>query len=78
MEVSRTLDKVIPVRLPSDKWELLRIEATELGIGPTTLVRMWVLEKLRALKAVNNAAPAPTRTSRPRASATGKSTRTRR
>jgi hypothetical protein len=47
LEVKRPLDKVIPVRLPSAKWEELRREARELGIGPTTLARMWILEKLR-------------------------------
>ena len=47
VEVKRPLDKVVPVRLSSEKWEELRREAGELGIGPTTLVRMWVLEKLR-------------------------------
>lgn len=47
LEVKRPLDKVVPVRLPSDKWEALRREAKELGIGPTTLARMWILERLR-------------------------------
>jgi hypothetical protein len=47
VEVKRPLDKVIPVRLSSDKWEQLRREAQELGVGPTTLARMWILEKLR-------------------------------
>lgn len=47
VEVQRPLDKVIPVRLPSAKWEELRREARELGVGPTTLARMWILEKLR-------------------------------
>jgi len=47
IEVKRPLDKVIPVRLPSEKWEELRREARELGVGPTTLARMWILEKLR-------------------------------
>ncbi len=47
VEVKRPLDKVVSVRLPSDKWEELRREALELGVGPTTLARMWVLEKLR-------------------------------
>lgn len=47
VEVKRPLDKVVPVRLPSDKWERLRREARELGVGPTTLARMWILEKLR-------------------------------
>lgn len=47
VEVKKPLDKVIPVRLSSDKWEELRREAKELGIGPTTLARMWILERLR-------------------------------
>ena len=47
VEIKRPLDKVIPVRLPSAKWEELRREAQELGIGPTTLARMWLLERLR-------------------------------
>ncbi|MFO7773073.1 MAG: hypothetical protein R6V59_03930 [Dehalococcoidia bacterium] len=48
VEVKRPLDKVIPVRLPADKWEQIRAEAGELGIGPTTLARMWILERLRS------------------------------
>ena len=47
VEVKKALDKVIPVRLSGDKWEELRREARELGIGPTTLARMWILERLR-------------------------------
>ena len=47
VEVRQPLDKVIPVRLSSEKWEELRKEARELGIGPTTLARMWILERLR-------------------------------
>ena len=47
VEVKKPLDKVIPVRLPADKWEEIRQEARELGIGPTTLARMWILEHLR-------------------------------
>jgi hypothetical protein len=47
VEVKKPLDKVIPVRLPADKWEQMREEARDLGIGPTTLARMWILERLR-------------------------------
>jgi hypothetical protein len=47
IEVKRPLDKVIPIRLSADKWEELRQEAREMGIGPTTLARMWILEHLR-------------------------------
>ncbi|MEE8473108.1 MAG: hypothetical protein V3S82_08060 [Dehalococcoidia bacterium] len=47
IEVKKPLDKVIPIRLAAEKWEELRKEARELGIGPTTLARMWILERLR-------------------------------
>ena len=47
IEVKKPLDKVIPVRLSADKWEEIRREAEELGVGPTTLARMWILERLR-------------------------------
>ena len=47
VDVKKPLDKVIPVRLSADKWEALRKEARELGIGTTTLARMWILERLR-------------------------------
>ncbi len=47
LEVKKPLDKVIPVRLSADKWEQIREEARELGVGPTTLARMWILERLR-------------------------------
>ena len=47
VEVKKPLDKVIPVRLSAEKWEQMRKEARELGIGPTTLARMWILERLR-------------------------------
>lgn len=47
LEVKPTLDKVVPVRLSSAKWLELRQEAMELGVGPSTLARMWILEKLR-------------------------------
>jgi len=47
VEFKKPLDKVIPIRLSSEKWEALRREARELGIGPTTLARMWILERLR-------------------------------
>ena len=58
VEVRVPLDKIIPVRLASEKWAALHHEAKELGIGPTTLARMWILEKLRAVQAERAPAPA--------------------
>ena len=47
LEVKKPLDKVIPIRLSADKLEQIREEARELGVGPTTLARMWILEHLK-------------------------------
>jgi hypothetical protein len=56
LEVKRPLDMVVPVRLSSETWEELRREARELGVGPTTLSRMWILEKLRNVRATKKSA----------------------
>lgn len=56
VEIRRPLDKVVPVRLPSAKWEELRREARELGVGPTTLARMWILERLRQVAPASSSA----------------------
>ena len=50
MEIKAPLDKMITIRLSADRWEALRREAHELGIGPSTLARMWILEKLREIR----------------------------
>lgn len=47
VDVKRPLDVVVPVRLTADTWQALRREAHHIGVGPSTLIRMWVLEKLR-------------------------------
>ena len=47
IEVKKPLDKVVPIRIPAADWTRLREEARELGVGPTTLARMWILERLR-------------------------------
>ncbi|MSQ28767.1 MAG: hypothetical protein EXR51_11635 [Dehalococcoidia bacterium] len=47
LEMKPSLDKVVPVRLSSAMWLELRQEAMDLGVGPSTLARMWILEKLR-------------------------------
>ena len=49
VRANRNLFKVVPVRLPEDKWELIRKEANDLGIGPSTLARIWILDCLRKL-----------------------------
>jgi predicted DNA binding CopG/RHH family protein len=39
--------KALTVRLPQSTVDALTQLATEQGIGPSTLVRMWILEHLR-------------------------------
>jgi hypothetical protein len=59
VELKRPLDKVVPVRLTSDTWEELKREARELGVGPTTLARMWILEKVRQVALTRKSAQRP-------------------
>lgn len=47
LEVQRPLDKVVPVRLSSNVWAEMRRIARRKGVGPSTLARMWIVEKLR-------------------------------
>ncbi len=44
------LDVALQVRLPGDKWEILCQEAAELGVEPSTLLRMWVFDKIRTVQ----------------------------
>ena len=47
LTIRQSLDKVVPVRLSAEQWTQLRAAAGKIGVGPSTLVRMWALEKLR-------------------------------
>lgn len=44
---AKNLSQGLTIRLDPKTLEKLRTEASAKGIGPTTLVRMWVLEHLR-------------------------------
>ena len=46
-EFKQPLDKILMVRLADEHWKLLYDEARRRGIGPSTLMRMLALEKLR-------------------------------
>ncbi len=48
VETKRPLDAVVPVRLAADTYTELRREARARGVGPSTLIRMWIIEKLHA------------------------------
>ena len=46
LEAHPPLDKIMPVRLTDWQWQALRARARGLGVGPSTLARMWLLERL--------------------------------
>ncbi len=51
VQFGKNLSRGITVRFSSDTLAQLRKTAHERGVGPTTLARMWILERLRAEKA---------------------------
>lgn len=44
---AKNLSEALNIRLDKETLASLRAKAHEQGIGPTTLVRMWILEHLR-------------------------------
>lgn len=47
---AKNLSQGITIRLDPETLANLRVQAQEKGLGPTTLVRMWVLERLKEQK----------------------------
>jgi predicted DNA binding CopG/RHH family protein len=45
---TKNLSEPLTIRLDRETLTKLREQAHEKGIGPTTLARMWILERLRA------------------------------
>lgn len=48
VRAAKNLSEGITIRLDPDTLDQLRARAHDQGIGPTTLVRMWILERLKA------------------------------
>lgn len=44
---AKNLSQGLTIRLDLNTLEKLRLQAEERGIGPTTLIRMWILERLQ-------------------------------
>jgi len=40
------LQKIIPIRVSVENWEQIKKEANRMGIGVSTLTRIWVMERL--------------------------------
>ena len=49
MRFAKNLSQGITVRFTAETLETLRATAQKKGIGPTTLTRMWILERLEAI-----------------------------
>jgi hypothetical protein len=47
IEFSKSLSENLTVRLSPLVLKQLRQQATQMGVGPSTLARMWILEHLR-------------------------------
>lgn len=43
---SKNLSEGITIRLDSETLAKIRSQASKKGIGPTTLIRMWIMERL--------------------------------
>lgn len=59
MDFKQPLGKVVSMRLTNAQWKALYAEARELGVGPTTLARMWILKELRASRLIGPSLTAP-------------------
>jgi hypothetical protein len=42
--------KIVPIRVSDEQWVLLKREADRLGMGASTLARIWLNENLGKLK----------------------------
>ncbi len=58
-EFARPLDHILAVRLEAKTISQLARVAESLGIGPSTLVRMWVIERLHQLEGKAEAKTSP-------------------
>jgi len=47
VRAAQPLTKIVPLRMSDAQWRILAREAEELGLRPTTLLRAWLLERLR-------------------------------
>jgi uncharacterized protein (TIGR02271 family) len=77
LEVRRPLGKVVPIRMSDDQWRVLTREAEELGTRPSTLLRMWLLERLREVARRSGTREDPGATRPPRRRLTGETTASR-
>ena len=61
---AKNLSQGMTIRLDLDTSIKLRSQAAKKGVGPTTLVRMWVIERLQESQPAKKRAPAKAATAR--------------
>ena len=43
------LQKIIPIRLSQENWKQIKKEADRMGIGVSTLTRIWIMDDIQKL-----------------------------
>jgi len=47
--VKKNLQKIIPIRVSQENWEQIKKEANRMGIGVSTLTRIWIMDDIQKL-----------------------------
>jgi len=45
----KNLQKIIPIRVSQENWEKIKEEADRMGIGVSTLTRIWIMDDVQKL-----------------------------
>ncbi|MBI4187677.1 MAG: hypothetical protein HY529_00540 [Chloroflexi bacterium] len=45
----KNLQKIIPIRVSHENWEQIKKEANRMGIGVSTLTRIWIMDDIQKL-----------------------------
>ena len=45
----KNLQKIIPIRVSQENWEQIKKEADRMGIGVSTLTRIWIMDDVQKL-----------------------------
>ena len=45
----KNLQKIIPIRVSQENWEQIKKEANRMGIGVSTLTRIWIMDDIQRL-----------------------------
>lgn len=61
VKFTKPLSKQLAIRVDEQTYNQLQKEAEEIGVGATTLGRIWILERLKAKRAEHNRSTQNTR-----------------